>query len=131
MQISTVRVMKNKLDKTFLYQSTTLTLIHAFVASRMDCYISLLFGLPSSEIRKIQIIQNSSARHVTKTRKYDHMTTILQGLHWLPVHQRNELKLICTHIKLFTMLRQYIWTISRVFMLHLGNWVATQQGELG
>ena len=48
-------------------QSTTLKLIHAFVTSRMDYCHSLLFGLPSREIRKILIIANCAARHVNKT----------------------------------------------------------------
>ena len=62
----------------------------------MDYCNNLPLGLPSHEIRKIQIIQNSAASFVTKTRKYDHITPMLQGLHWLPVHQRVNCKLICT-----------------------------------
>ena len=66
--------------RKFFTQSTTLKLIHVFVASRMDYCNSLLIGLPSREIRKIQIIQNSATRLVTITRKYYHITPILQGL---------------------------------------------------
>ena len=77
-------------------QRTSLKLIDAFVASRMDYCNILLFGLPSREVIKIRIIQNSVARLITKTTKYDHMTHILQGPHWLPVGQRIKSKLICT-----------------------------------
>jgi len=31
---------------------------------------------------------------VTNTRKYDHITPIIQNLHWLPVRQRNQLKIL-------------------------------------
>ena len=57
---------------------------------------SLLFVHPSREIRKIQIIKNSAALLVIKTIKYNHISPILRGLLWLPVHQRVMLKLICT-----------------------------------
>ena len=77
-----------------------LTLIHAFVTSRMDYCNGLLPGLPSREIKRMQIIQNSETLFVNKTRKYDHMTPILHGLHWLPVHLRVWFKLICTAYKI-------------------------------
>ena len=80
-----------------LNQSTTLELINAFVVSSMDYCNSLLFGLPRHEIRMIQIIQNSATCLVTKTMKYDH---ILQGQHWLLVHQHIKFKLICTTYKI-------------------------------
>ena len=37
---------------------------------------------------KLQRVQNSLARIVTSTRKYDHITPVLNRLHWLPVQQR-------------------------------------------
>ena len=61
----------------------------------MDYCNGLLFGFPSHEIRKIQIIQNSEARLVTKARKYDRIAPIFLRLHWLPVHQHVKFKLIC------------------------------------
>ena len=41
-----------------------------------------------------QRIQNSAARIVTNTRKYDRITPILQKLHWQPVRQRIHLKVL-------------------------------------
>ena len=40
---------------------------------------------PDSHIVKLQRIQNSAARLVTRTRFHDHITHVLQKLHWLPV----------------------------------------------
>ncbi len=36
-------------------------------------------------INKLRIVQNAVARVLTRSRKYDHITPILQSLHWLPV----------------------------------------------
>ena len=38
-------------------------------------------------------VQNAAARLVTGTRRCDHITQVLQQLHWLPVRQRVEFKL--------------------------------------
>jgi len=56
------------------------------ITSRIYIYCnSLLYGISDYSINRLQRIQNSSACIVTNTRKYDHITPILQNLHWLPV----------------------------------------------
>ncbi len=46
--------------------------------------------LETSSINKLQIVQNAAARerNPTRSRKYDHITPILQSLHWLPIKFR-------------------------------------------
>ncbi len=56
-------------------------LVHAFMASRLDYCNALLGGWPASSINKLQIVQNAAARVLTRSRKYDHITQILQSLH--------------------------------------------------
>ncbi|KAF7640986.1 hypothetical protein LDENG_00001490, partial [Lucifuga dentata] len=53
------------------------TLIHAFVFSRLDYCNVLLSGLPNCATRSLQLVQNATARILTKTRKYDHITPLL------------------------------------------------------
>ncbi|KAK6172687.1 hypothetical protein SNE40_016298 [Patella caerulea] len=60
---------------------TTEKLIHAFVTSRLDYCNSLLFGLPSKQIKKVQLLQNSAARLVTRTKMRVHITPVLYSLH--------------------------------------------------
>ena len=84
--------------RNLLDQSSTEKLIHAFITSRLDYCNSLLFGLPMQEMNKLQIVQNSAARLVTLNKKYDHITPVLEKLHWLPVQQRTKFKILClTH----------------------------------
>ncbi len=60
-------------------------LVHAFMTSRLDYCNALLGGCPASSINKLQIVQNAAARVLTRSRKYHHITPILQSLHWLPI----------------------------------------------
>ena len=74
-------------------------LVHAFVTSRLDFCISVLYGLPSYLIERLQRVQNSAARVVTLTGKNEHITPVLYGLHWLPVKQRIMYKLLVLTFK--------------------------------
>ncbi len=72
-------------------------LVHAFMTSRLDYCYALLGGCsPASSINKLQIVQNAAARVLTRSRKYDHITPIVQALHWLPIkfHISNKILLL-------------------------------------
>ena len=59
--------------RKYLDQATTEKLVHAFVMSRLDNCNSLLYGLPVSLLSKMQSIQNSAARIVSRKRLHDHL----------------------------------------------------------
>ena len=80
--------------RNYLDKPTTEKLIHAFVLCHIDFCNSLIFGLPQRQIKKLQTIQNSAARLVTQTRKYESITPVLRNLHWLPVLSRISFKLL-------------------------------------
>ncbi len=61
-------------------------LVHAFRTSRLDYCNALIGGCPASSINKLQIVHNAAARVLTRSRKYDHITPILQSLHWIKFH---------------------------------------------
>ena len=56
--------------------------------------LSLFYGLPETQLRKLQMVQNSAAMLNTGTRRRDHITPVLFSLHWLPFRQRIEFKLL-------------------------------------
>ena len=64
------------------------TLLHAFITSRLDYCNSLLLGVTDQQLKRLQSVQNATARLVTGARRFDHITAVLQSLHWLPVRQR-------------------------------------------
>ena len=66
----------------------------AFILSRLDYCNSLLYGITKAQTKRLQVAQNSAARVVTKTRMRDHISPVLRQLHWLPVEQRIQHKLL-------------------------------------
>ena len=80
--------------RDFLDRTTTERLVHAFVMCHFDFCNSLLFGLPSQQIQRLQLIQNSAARPVTRTKKHDSISSVLRNLHWLPIQSRINFKVL-------------------------------------
>ena len=70
------------------------TLTHALITSRLDYCNALLYGLSSTLMTRLQKVQNSSARLVTRTHKREHITPVLNSLHWLPVIYRSQYKIL-------------------------------------
>lgn len=60
----------------------------ALVASRLDNCNSLFYGLAEKDIKKLQRVQDSLARVVTRARPFAHASPILRSLHWLPIQFR-------------------------------------------
>ena len=80
--------------KSFLSASDLEIVIHALISSRLDYCNSIYSGLNKKSISRLQMIQNSAARLLTNTKKRDHITPILAGLHWLPVSARCDFKIL-------------------------------------
>ena len=66
--------------------ATVLTLVHAFVSSRLDYCNSVLYSVSGRLLRKLQTVQNAAARVVTRSGKFDHITTVLNELRCMAAH---------------------------------------------
>ena len=76
------------------------TVACSVVCARLDYCNSLLYGTSKENIRKLQYVQNSLARLVSGTRKFDHISPVLASLHWLPVSHRITFKLATLTFKI-------------------------------
>ena len=90
-QLQQIRSVLRSLD-----DESTATLVHAFVASRVDYCCSLLFGSPNTV--KLQRVLNAAARVVTNTRKYDRGLhhAMRHDLHWLDMIDRIQFRIAVT-----------------------------------
>src|SRR5208282_6001086 len=61
---------------------------------KLDYCNSLYYNLPQSQLKRLQAIQNSLARCITSSSRFQHITPGLKSLHWLKVEQRIQYKLI-------------------------------------
>jgi hypothetical protein len=78
---------------SFIFEASS-TAVNSFIMCRIDYCSSLLTGLPTCLLDRLQALLNASAKLIFGCQKYDHVTPILSDrLHWLPVPQRIEFKL--------------------------------------
>ena len=58
------------------------------VLSRLDHSNNCLWGVPSKQLKRLQLVQNTAARIVIHTWKREDITPVLKELHWLPVRKQ-------------------------------------------
>ena len=62
---------------------TASTIATSIVHSKLDYCNSLFLSLDSTQIQRLQLIENSLPRGVTRTPRHHHITPVLKSLHWL------------------------------------------------
>ena len=82
--------------RKYLTVDATKSLVNALVTSRLDYCNALLIGVPNTVLSKLQRVQNTAARIITRTPRWNHITPVLKDLHWLPVCYRIQFKIL-TH----------------------------------
>ncbi len=82
-----------------LTETSAKTLVQSLVILRLDHGNALLCGVPATRLQRPQMVQNQAARLITLTSKQSHMTPILKGVHWLPVHARIDFKILLMAFK--------------------------------
>ena len=77
--------------RPYLTQSATAQLVSSAITSRLDYCNSILAGF--KQISRLQRVQNNAAKPVLRKSKYDHVTPLLQELHWIPIKFRSLYKI--------------------------------------
>ena len=80
--------------RRYLSSEASKSLVNGLVTSRMDYCNALLHGLPNALIDKLQRVQNTAARIITRTPRHSHITPVLRELHWLPIQYRIQYKIL-------------------------------------
>ena len=64
------------------------------VGSKLDYCKALFYGMSDKNFNALQLAQNRAARIITFTPKFHSISAIRRDLHWLPIKQRVDFKLL-------------------------------------
>ena len=76
--------------RRFLTIDATKNLVVSFILSWLDYCNSILAGISTNRLDKLQKVQNFAARLVLRKSRYDSPSYLFRQLHWLPVKARIE-----------------------------------------
>ena len=130
--------------RRFQTSTASVTLVSAFVLSRIDYCSSLMFGSTTDVTSHLQRIQICAARVILRLPKSSNITTHLKSLPWLPVNVRITYKVacLCYHCHSSTA-PSYVADMLHIKTLHtrntrssshtmpLFNWPAHSKATLG
>lgn len=93
-KIANFQLVNIRRARKMLTTEATKLAIHTLVTSRLDYCNSLLVGVSDIHLKHLQNIQRTAARLITNKRKFDSITSDLIELHWLPIKQRIDFKIL-------------------------------------
>ena len=93
-QKATANFIKIKSIHKYITQEACTTLLLMLCMSHLDYLNAELYGIPDKTLNKYQRIQNMSAKLARGKSKYDSSIESLKTLHWLPIHQQIEFKIL-------------------------------------
>ena len=101
--------------RQYLTTNAVKTLVQSVVISRLDYCNSTYIGLPTTTTQKLQLSHNAAARIINKTRRHEHITPILQELHWLPIMKHVQFKVLVYTFKAFH-------NAAPIYLCDLSSW---------
>ena len=91
---SSVRYLRRIRKRDTLDFTTAHTIATSLLHSKLYYCNSLFLNLPQSQLSRLQLILNSTARAVSNVPKLSHITPVLKSLHWLKIEQRIQYKVV-------------------------------------
>ena len=80
--------------RKYLSKESAVVAVHAFVTSKLDFCSALLYSLLKYQLQRLQSVQNTVARVVCQMSRFQHITPVLQELHWQPINYLNIFKIL-------------------------------------
>ena len=112
-----MHIRKVNITRRYLLDTAVRTLVHSIVISRLDYCNSTCIGLPLNSLMHLQLVHNRTARVIRQSKLYTSITPILDGIHWLPINKRCQLKtLLLTFKSLNGCSPEYLCNIFNVYM---------------
>ena len=81
----------------YLDKDTRHQVVRALILSRLDYGNAIFYGMSSKELKRLQSIQNKSAKFIFSASRLDSPAPLLDSLHWLPVRERISYK-VCLYV---------------------------------
>src|SRR6218665_2450990 len=82
-------------EDTEAVYTEAMTIVHAFICTRIDYCNSLLIGLPKTRLASLQSVLNDAARMIARLPPYSHISDyMINELHWLPILARVRYKVL-------------------------------------
>ena len=106
-----------------------MTIANSIVHSKLDYCNSLFLSLDSTQIYRLQLIQNSLARAVIRTPRHHHITPVLKSLHslhWLKIPERIHFKV--PNLQFLAVFPAHIHSFIHSF-IHSRIYIAPLQGN--
>ena len=76
------------------YTETTKILVDSLLTSHLDYCNSLLYNASDYVINKLKCVQNQAAKLILNLSRFDSATKSWKLLHWLPIRDRIEFKIL-------------------------------------
>ena len=83
-----------KLIRQYISKEACHTLVRVLVISHLDYSNAIFCGLPNCTVKKLECVQRIAAMLICGVKKYDSITEHMKSLHWLPIQQRIQFKLL-------------------------------------
>jgi hypothetical protein len=98
-RIASWNLQKIRRIRPYMDSATCKTIIQSLVISHLDYANCLLANITKKQISKLQRVQNMAAKTVLNRSKYESATKARYDLHWLPIPERIEFKILMTVYK--------------------------------
>ena len=74
-----------RLTRKMLKVAAAKQLVQALVISHLDYCNSLLTGIPTSLMSRLEMVQHRAARLIFRSSRHQSVTVLMKDLHWLPL----------------------------------------------